>query len=244
MQIVEPKIYVEPFNGKDIMKKIERAMRNCYQSQDKTDEESYKRLLSLALNSGHLSVAEHEKVSVLIQCDIGFYKDITRHRAGTAFSIESTRYCSYNKDKFGNQIKFIKPFFYESTWELAFDEEREMTENEYKSYLWYECMEDIEEKYMTMSQAGCKPDELRMILPHSTAAKVYMTANIREWMHILSLRTKKMTHPSIQQILIPLLLLFKKEMPELFNGIEYNEEIPKEKYAQIEVADLTKIIEI
>lgn len=70
MQIVEPKIYVEPFNGIDIMKKIERAMRNCYQSQDKSDEESYKRLLSVAMNSGHLSVTEHEKISVLIQCDI------------------------------------------------------------------------------------------------------------------------------------------------------------------------------
>lgn len=174
----------------------------------------------------------------------GFYKDITRHRTGTAFSIESTRYCAYNKDKFGNQIKFIKPVFYKESWELANYEGSTMDEDEYKSYLWYDCMEDIENKYMVMSNAGCKPDELRMILPHSTAAKVYMTANIREWIHILSLRTTKMAHPSIQQILIPLLLLFKKEMPELFDKIEYNKDFPKEKYAQLEITNLTKLIEI
>ena len=42
-------------------------------------------------------------------CDVGVYKDLTRHRAGASFSIESTRYCNYSKDKFDNEIKFIEP---------------------------------------------------------------------------------------------------------------------------------------
>ena len=74
---------------------------------------------------------------------------------------------------------------------------------------------------------------MRMILPHSTAAEVTMTANIREWRHILDLRTKKMTHPSIRQVLIPLLLKFKEEMPELFDAIEYDIDFPQEKYAKL-----------
>lgn len=86
-----------------------------------------------------------------------------------------------------------------------------------------------------MSNNGATPDQMRMILPHSTAAEVTMTANIREWRHILDLRTKKMTHPSIRQVLIPLLLKFKTEMPELFEGIEYDTDFPKEKYAQLTV---------
>ena len=44
-----------------------------------------------------------------------------------------------------------------------------------------------------------------------------------------------MTHPSIRQVLIPLLLKFKAEMPELFEGIEYDTDFPKEKYAQLTV---------
>ena len=102
---------------------------------------------------------------------------------------------------------------------------------------WYQGMLDMEKHYMKMAELGCKPDQLRMLLPHSTAAEVVMTANIREWRHILDLRTKKMTHPAIRQILIPLLLKFKKDMPELFSDIEYDTEFPKEKYAKLEVIE-------
>ena len=60
-----------------------------------------------------------------------------------------------------------------------------------------------------------------------------MTANIREWKHILTLRTTKFVHPSVQQVMIPLLLHFKETMPEIFNGIEYNKDFPKDKYAEL-----------
>lgn len=148
------------------------------------------------------------------------YKDLTRHRIAS-FSIESTRYCNYGKDKFDNEIKFIKPCNIEENSDLyAF---------------WKHTMERIEMNYIHMANNGATPDQMRMILPHSTAAVVTMTANIREWRHILDLRTKKMTHPSIRQILIPLLLLFKKEMPELFEEIEYDMDFAPEKYATLVV---------
>ena len=84
-----------------------------------------------------------------------------------------------------------------------------------------------------MAEAGAKPDQLRMLLPHSTAAEVNMTCNLREWKHILDLRCSTHTHPSIRQLLIPLLLKFKEDMPEIFESVPYDEEFPKEKYAKI-----------
>ena len=98
-------------------------------------------------------------------------------------------------------------------------------------------MERIEMNYIHMSNNGATPDQMRMILPHSTAAEVTMTANIREWKHILDLRTKKMTHPAVRQLLIPLLLMFKQEMPEIFENIGYDENFPIEKYAKITVGE-------
>ena len=127
--------------------------------------------------------------------------------------------CNYGKDKFDNELKFIKP--------CHINEDTE----EYK--LWYNCLEDIEEAYLNMSKLGCTPDQLRMILPHSVASQYTMTANIREWRHILDLRTKAMTHPSIRQILIPLLLKFKVDMPELFDSIEYDTNFDQSKYAKV-----------
>lgn len=235
MKIIDPNIQVEEYNPIKIMKNIERACRTCYRSEGLITDESYKSLIKNCINRGHESVLEHEKITIRMTCDIGVYKDLTRHRAGTAFSIESTRWCNYGKDKFDNEIKFIRPIFYVDSWSDKNYEGRQMDKDEYKSYLWYDCMEEIEDKYMTMSNAGCKPDELRMILPHSTAAQVTMTCNIREWRHILSLRCAPMTHPAIRQLLIPLLLKFKEDMPELFNDIEYDNNFPIEKYATLSV---------
>ncbi len=84
-----------------------------------------------------------------------------------------------------------------------------------------------------MSKLEAKPDQLRMILPHSTAAEVNMTCNLREWRHVLSLRASSHTHPSIRQLMIPLLLKFKEDMPELFDNVDYDTDFPKEKYAQL-----------
>ena len=220
MKLIEPSIEVQNFNGEQIMKNIERACRTCYRSEDKISDESYKTLLKNCITRGHESVMEHEKITVRMTCDVGVYKDLTRHRIAS-FSIESTRYCNYGKDKFDNEIKFIKPCNIEENSDLyAF---------------WKHTMERIEMNYIHMANNGATPDQMRMILPHSTAAVVTMTANIREWRHILDLRTKKMTHPSIRQILIPLLLLFKKEMPELFEEIEYDMDFAPEKYATLVV---------
>ena len=218
MKLVDPVLYVEDYDGKKIMHRIERACRTCYRSENLITEESYKVLLKNCLNRGHESILEHEKISIRMICDIGVYKDLTRHRFAS-FSIESTRYCNYGKDKYDNQIKFIKPAHIEEGTEI-YD-------------LWKKSLEQIEESYVKMSELGAKPDQLRMLLPHSTAAEVNMTCNIREWRHILSLRCAKMTHPTIRQLMIPLLIKFKQDMPELFGNIEYDEDFPKEKYAKI-----------
>lgn len=235
MEIIEPWIQIEPFDGIDIMKKIERACRTCYRSEGNITEDSYKNLLKNCINRGHESVLEHEKITIRMCCDVGVYKDLTRHRAGTAFSIESTRYCNYSKDKFTNNIKFIKPTYYVDSWKDRNYEGSAMSTEELKSFFWYKIMNDIEIAYMNMADLyKCTPDEMRMILPHSTAAEVTMTCNIREWKHVLELRCSKMVHPSVKQLMIPLLLKFKEEMPEIFEKVPYDEDFPKELYAKIQ----------
>ena len=217
MRIVEPWIMVEKIDGKKIMKKIERACRTCYRSEGKISENSYKTLLTNCITRGHESVLEHEKVTVRIYSDIGSYKDLTRHRHAS-FSVESTRYCSYDKDKFGNEISFINPIYMED-------------KDVYKT--WENTMKEIENGYKKMKELGATTDMCREILPHSTAAEYTMTANIREWKHILALRTTKHVHPSIRQVLIPLLKYFKEEMPEIFGDIEYDEEFNPNYYAKL-----------
>ncbi len=221
MRIVEPWIKVEKIDGIKIMKRIERACRTCYRSEGSITEDSYKKLLNNCITRGHESVLEHEKVTVRIYNDIGSYKDLTRHRFAN-FSVESTRYCSYDKDKYGNEISFINPVYIE---------DKEIYET------WKNTMQEIEKSYIKMKQLGATTDICREILPHSTAAEYTMTANIREWKHILSLRTTKHVHPSIRQVLIPLLKYFKEEMPEIFNDVAYDEEFKPEYYAELKIEE-------
>lgn len=217
MRIVEPWIKVEKIDGIQIMKKIEKACRTCYRSEGMVSEESYKNLLKNCLNKGHESVLEHEKITVRIYSDIGTYKDLTRHRFAS-FSVESTRYCSYNKDKYGNEIAVVNPVYME---------DKEVFET------WKKAIEDMEKAYMKMKELGASTDMCREVLPHSTAAEYTMTANIREWKHILELRTTNHVHPAIRQVLIPLLLLFKEQMPEIFGDIEYDKEFNPKYYAKL-----------
>lgn len=218
MIIVKPKIEIEKFDGVQIMKNIERACRTCYRSEGSITEDSYKNLLKNCINRGHESVLEHEKITVRMLCSINTYKDLTRHRAGASFSIESTRYCNYSKDKFDNNIKFIDPVYITDV-------------NNYAC--WRECMKSIENYYMLVANNKGTPDQCRTMLPHSVAAEVTMSCNIREWKHVLDLRTKKTVHPEIRQLLIPLLLEFKRTMPEIFEGVEYDTEFPEEWYAEL-----------
>lgn len=221
MRLVEPWIKVEKFDGVKIMKRIERACRTCYRSEGNITEDSYKKLLKNCITKGHESVLEHEKITVRIYNDLGSYKDLTRHRFAS-FSVESTRYCSYDKDKYGNEITFINPIYIE---------DKEIYET------WKNTMQEIENGYIKMKKLGATTDMCREVLPHSIAAEYTMTANIREWKHILTLRTTKHVHPSIRQVLIPLLKYFKEEMPDIFDEIEYDEEFEPKYYAKLSIED-------
>lgn len=221
MKLVEPWIKVEPFDGKKIMKRIERACRTCYRSEGNITEDSYKNLIKNCINRGHESVLEHEKITVRIYNDIGSYKDLTRHRFAS-FSVESTRYCSYNKDKYGNQISVINPVYIEDK----------------KIYeVWKNTIEEMEKGYMKLKELGATTDMCRNLLPHSTAAEYTMTANIREWKHIFSLRANNHVHPAIRQVTIPLLKYFKEQMPDIFDDVPYDEEFNPEWYAKLTVED-------
>lgn len=221
MRIVEPWIKVEKIDGKKIMKRIEIACRTCYRSEGKFTEDSYKKLLTNCITRGHESVLEHEKVTVRIYSDIGSYKDLTRHRFAS-FSVESTRYCSYDKDKYGNEIAFMNPVYIE---------DKEIYE------IWKKTMQEVENNYIKMKKLGASTDICRELLPHATAGEYTMTANIREWKHILSLRTTKHVHPSIRQVLIPLLKYFKEEMPEIFAEVEYDTEFNPNYYAKLSIEE-------
>ena len=105
---------IDNLDPKHIMKKIERIGRVCYKSEDKMATDSAERFIRMIIKRGHESVLEHVSFSVRFITDRGVSHEIVRHRIAS-FSQESTRYCNYSSDKFGGDVSFIIPTFFEES---------------------------------------------------------------------------------------------------------------------------------
>lgn len=194
---------VSPLDGADILRSIEAAGRTCYKSEGLACEGSAEKFVAKIIKSGHHSVLEHCGFSVRFICDRGISHEIVRHRIAS-FSQESTRYCNYSKDKFGNELTFIDP--------RPHLKEPQMS-------LWRAAMQHCEAMYFGMVDAGTKPQMARSVLPNSLKTEIVMTANLREWRHFFALRTPKTAHPQIRELARPLLAEVRERVPVVFDDV-------------------------
>jgi len=210
MKLLSARFIIEDeINGIEIIKKIEQAARTCYKSEDKISADSAKNLIKSILEKGHESIIEHEKVTVRVICDRGVSHEIVRHRIAS-YSQESTRYCNYSKNSFGNEITVIDPCF----WKDDNNEDRQ------KYAIWKNAIEESEKAYMKLIELGATPQEARSVLPNSLKTEIVITMNLREWRHFFKLRTSSEAHPQMREIAQPLLDEFKKRIPVIFDDIE------------------------
>lgn len=191
-------------NSDEILNQLELIGRVCYKSENKISQDSAKEFIKRIVGSGHESVIEHCCITVKFICDRGVSHEIVRHRIAS-YSQESTRYCNYAKDKFGEEITFIKPCFWDEN------------SDEYK--LWQQTMQLAEENYLQLIKKGAKPEEARSILPNSLKTEIVVTMNLREWRHFFKLRTSNKAHPQIRELTIPLLKEFQSKLPIIFDDI-------------------------
>ena len=206
MKIINASYHIEtPIDGAEILKRIEKAGRTCYKSEDRITEESAESFARKLIERGHESVLEHESITVRFICDRGISHEIVRHRIAS-FSQESTRYCNYSNDRFGYEITFIKPYF--------------LKEGTVAYALWSTAMHLANIMYSDMLAEGCTPQEARSVLPNSTKTEIVMTANLREWRHFLKLRTAKAAHPQMRELTVPLLHELQEQIPVVFDDIK------------------------
>lgn len=198
------------------LKLIEAAGRTCYKSEDKITGDSAEKFVKMVIKRGHHSVIEHVNMSVRFICDRGVTHEIVRHRLA-AYSQESTRYCDYKEG-----VTFIIP---------PWCKDLGVSEYTYKnlnptyilckpSQIWLEAMLNAERDYIELLGLGWSPQQARSILPNALKTEIVMTANVREWMHVLKLRCSKAAHPQIRELMIPLLEEMKTLVPVIFDDIK------------------------
>ena len=211
MKIINPNYEIlRPIDGDEILKIIEKVARTCYKSEDKINNKSANKLITRLITSGHEAMIEFFDITVKFICDRGVSHEIVRHRIAS-YAQESTRYCNYSKDKFDNQITYIRPNFWNGCPESDDDCE--------KHVILEQMLIDIEKAYNKLIKLGASPQEARYILPNGLKTEINVKMNLREWRHFFKLRCSKAAHPQMRELAIPLLNELKNKIPLIFNNI-------------------------
>jgi thymidylate synthase (FAD) len=217
MILVKPSVVIEDLDVPSrIMRKIEQIGRVCYKSEDRITSDSSSKFCKMLLSKKHESVLEHVSATVRFIIDRGVSHELVRHRL-CAFSQESTRYCNYK-----GGVTFIIPLW-TNLYPGEFLSETILTN--WKTYLkepkllWLLSMARAEREYLDLLKFEWTPQQARSVLPNSLKTEIVATTNLREWRHILRLRTDKTAHPQMREVMVPLLQQFQDSLPALFGDL-------------------------
>ena len=206
MQIVKPSYQIEKLApAEEIMRRIERAGRTCWKSEEMIAIDSAEKFVHMIVKKGHLSVIEHDDMTVRFICDRGFTHEFVRHRL-VSYSQESTRYCNYSKEKFGSEITVIERCYWDKRYEANY------------AY-WVRACEAAEKAYFLLMENDAKPEQARAVLPISLKTEIVATTNLREWGHIFNQRTSSKAHPQMRELMVPLLAEVQRRVPVLFDDL-------------------------
>lgn len=131
-------------------------------------------------------------------------------------------YCNYSKDKFGNELTFIKPCwldiptghyaYWDGDWCDINKMKIQLPEGEHKdidAFLW--TLNNTETHYTLLINSGWKPQEARAVLPNSLKTELVVTGFVSDWKHFFGLRaigTTGAPHPQAKELAEPLMKEF------------------------------------
>ena len=155
----------------------------------------------------------HEKrITAKFICDRGVSHEFVRHRV-FSFAQESTRYCDYSKDKFGNDITYIIPSWLDlpegkySNWDndwcdvselkLLYPEVDNLSD---PANCFLQSIKNAEYYYFMLINRGWKPQQARQVLPFAVCSPLVMTGFESDWEHFFELRCSGAAHPDAKKL--------------------------------------------
>jgi len=190
-------------------KLIETAGRTSYLSFGKQGKDTEKAFIRMLIKRGHLSVLEHAYATFRISgISRAFTHQLVRHRL-CSFTQQSQRYV--NESKFN----YIEPLSIKNHPEA------------HSAFV--DFMEKARKAYQELQKFGIKKEDARFVLPNATESQIVVTANLREWRHIIELRSEPGAQWEIREAAIEILKILKKHAPTIFEDLEIDKEKPSIK---------------
>ena len=155
----------------------------------------------------------HLRTTFNITTDIGVARELARHRTHS-ISEESTRYCNYSKDKFNNELTFIKPYSLNDEKLKLYEDYHIVIRDKSPESIFIANLNNIESDYLDLIKLGWTPQQARQILPLSTKVQTIHTAFEYDWAEFISLRADACSgsvHPNMKVIADKIKCLMSKE---------------------------------
>jgi len=183
-------------------KLIETAGRTAYLSGEKQAENTAERFIKMLLLKGHHSVFEHAYATFRISgVSRAFTHQFVRHRL-CSFTQQSQRFVS--------EANF------------AYIEPGSIKKNPEAHAIFTNLMTRAKEAYLALQKLGIKNEDARFVLPSSIESQLVVTANLREWRHIIKLRGSRSAQWEIRAVVLEILKLLKQHTPAVFADLVIN----------------------
>jgi len=180
-------------------KVIEEAGRTCYLSFDKVSDESAKKFIRMIIKSGHHSVLEHASATFRIKGGSrAFTHQIVRHRLAS-FSQQSQRYVEET------DFRYVTP--------------PAIAQNPQAIEIYKKLINHSHEAYTKLKAIGMRKEDARYVLPNAAVSEIVVSANFREWRHLLGLRKEKAAQWEIREICSEMLRQLAEEVPIVFEDM-------------------------
>ena len=159
------------------------------------------------------NVFHYLRTTFNITTDIGVARELARHRTHS-ISEESTRYCNYSKDKFNNELTFIKHCWLNDEKLKLYGDYHTVIRDKSPESIFIANLNNIERDYLDLIKLGWTPQQARQILPLSTKVQTIHTAFESDWAEFISLRADACSgsvHPNMKVIADKIKCLMAKE---------------------------------
>jgi thymidylate synthase (FAD) len=184
-------------------KLIENVGRTAYLSFEKLEVGSEKNFIRMLIKNGHLSVLEHAYAAFRVKGGSrAFTHQLVRHRL-CSYTQQSQRYVDEHS------FNFIEP--------------ESIKNNKEAHFLFIDFLSKAKEVYAELQKLDIKNEDARFVLPNAVESEIVITANLREWRHIIELRGSSEAQWEIRRITIEILKILKKHAPTVFEDFEIDE---------------------
>ena len=183
-------------------------------SSNQQDNPSISKLLRYCIKHKHWSIFETAYLTVEINTSRAISAQILRHR-------------SFTFQEFSQRYAAVPDFVtYEARRQDKKNRQNSIDDMSIEDRHWFDVAQNRVQSltaslYLDALDKGIAKEQARFLLPMSSKTKIYMTGNIRSWIHYLELRTGIETQKEHRDIAREIKKIFKEELPIISGALEW-----------------------